>query len=266
MFAAYGNAVPSFGGMFSSDAALSLACSVPIPAELRDVFAKEIASGADQARSQIDTAVFLNAESDRKSAHETLDSFLEAFQGLQTIDLGLVVDPVPSGTARFVAACKVGNGRKLATAIDRLVKVPGAVGDGELRLDVAQHAGARIHALGLPSEVSRVFGKGPAHIALRNDAVYLSVGENSLDFAKQALDRTASPGARRPPLTLRIRPSRIIDLFAKKGDVEAIRVRQAFQGKGDSVVFEVQPIKNGVRGKMTFGEGFLNLIKSKAQR
>ena len=266
MFAAYGNAVPSFGGMFSNDAALSLACAVPIPAELRDVIAKGIASGVDQARGQIDGAVFLNTDSDRKSAHQTLDGFLKAFQGLDTIDLGLVIDPTPSGTARFAFACKVASGRELASAIDRLVKVPGAVGEGELRLDVARHGGARIHALGLPAEVSRVFGKGPAHIAIRNDAVYLSVGEKSLEFAQQALDKTANPGARRPPVSLRIRPSRVIDLFAKKGDVEALKMRQAFQGKGDSLVFEVLPVKNGLRGKMTFGEGFLNLLKSKALR
>ena len=266
MFAAYGNATPSFGGMFSNDAALSLACCVPIPTELRDVIAKQIAAGADQARGQIDTAVLLNTEKDRKSAHDTLDGFLKAFQGLDTIDLGLVIDPAASGTARFVAACRVASGREFAGALDRLVKVPGAVGEGELRLDVSRHAGARIHALGLPADVSRVFGKGPAHIAIRNDAVYLSVGEKSLEFAQQALDKTATPGARRPPVSLRIRPSRVIDLFAKKGDVDAIQVRQCFQGKGDSLVFEVLPVKNGLRGKMTFGEGFLNLLKSKALR
>jgi hypothetical protein len=262
LFSAYGTAVPSFGGMFSSDAALSLICCVPIPAELRDALAAEIASTADQARGQIDTNVLLDTETERKSAHETLDGFLRAFRGLDAIDAGLLIDAAPSGKARFVAACRVGSGSELARALDRFVKIPGAVGEGELKLDVAQHAGARIHALGLPPEVSKVFGKGSAHLALRKDSAFLSVGEDSLKQIQAVLQATTTSGARRLPVSLRARPSRIIDLFSKKGDVKSIQARQAFHGRGDSFAFEVLPIKNGLQGRITFGEGFLNLLKS----
>jgi hypothetical protein len=130
--------------------------------------------------------------------------------------------------------------------------------DAEFKFDVHGHAGARIHRVTPRQEYAGLPGGTPVHLAIRGDALFFSMGTGSLGAIQSALDRTAAARERRPPVSVRVRPSKLLGLFPPRPDlVEPFR--KAFSGSGDYATLEVIPARDGAKGRLTLGEGFLRL-------
>jgi hypothetical protein len=257
----FGSGSSSFGGLVSSDAAVSLILTGAIPPHVRESLEQELAHAVDEAGGEVEGSASLRPPAHKEGPDDALQSFLKAWSGLERLDVAGVLDTAPGGKFRLVIAAKAASGAELTKAIEGLARAPdGPFGKGALKLDVAQHAGARVHSIKLPPDIEKDLGKGPVHVAVRGDALLVATGTDSLDAVKAALDRTASPGSRKPPVSLHVRPSKLIDLLAPPGSPAAARARKAFEGRGDHASLEVVPVPYGARGKLTLGEGFLKLI------
>jgi hypothetical protein len=260
---AFGSGTSSFAALASTDAAVSLVCVTRVTDEIRQL-ASQFSVAEEAAHAEIDASRTFNSAAARETAHDGMASFAKAFRGLEQLDVALILDRNPAGKLHFVAAGKLGSGKEFANFIEKVVKSdPTTFGIRSVKLDAASHGGARIHALTLEPELEKVLGPGAAHLGLRGDSIYVAAGGDSLSALKTALDKTSSRPPRRPPLSVHVRPSKLLDLIAR--GAPALRVekaRQAFQGQGDFASLEMVPAPRGVKMRVTLGSAFLRLIWS----
>ncbi len=264
--AGYAKTTGAFAALGGPEAAMNFSFAAPVADELRDLMRDAFRAGFDQARAGIDSSEKLQTPEQKKVAKDLIDrvtKVIEATGDTGKIDAAVVMNTVSADKVQVVAAAKIAKGDELAKVIDDFVKQnPNDPGLKKLKRDVAKHGGARIHELAveLEGDAKQNLGDGPIHLAIRDDAVYFAIGGDSLAAVKAAIDNTGKPAANRPPISIRMRPSKLIAVFAKDEDEQTKLARESFKGDGDHISLELLPAERGARLRLEFGEGFLRFI------
>ena len=185
-----------------------------------------------------------------------LERLTRILAGLEHLDLALVLSSSPNGKPQALFAWKTGNAAELEKLVSELPAVlKGVEGIDEIKLDAARVGGARIHAVAVSGKLRESIGGGPVHIAVQNDQVFLATGGDTLAALKSALYLMSSPSVRLPPISWRVRPSKLVELFCGSSDPAMKPAKEAFSGKGDFASFEVVPIERGMKARLTLAAG-----------
>jgi hypothetical protein len=265
--ASYAKTTSAFAGIAGPESVASLVLAMPVSKQMRDVFRDAFRAGFDEARAEVDKSEKLKTDQQKKVARDVIDrvaKVVEATADTGRVDGSIVFNPVGEDKLQLVAAGTVVNGNEVAKVIDDAVKQnPNDPGLQKLSLDVAKHGGARIHAIEveLHDERKAQFGDGPAHLGIRDDALYFAVGGDSLAAVKAAIDKTGKADTKRAPVSARFQPSKLIGLTEQNDDDPRQKIaRDAFRGDGDYISFELLPAERGTRLRLEFGEGFIRFL------
>ncbi len=257
---ALASALPAFGGLFSSDAPLSACVCVAMPEELIEFLRGTLGQGYEVAQAEVDKSPVFSNVQDRANAHDSLSSMAQAFEGLKELNFAFSLTATPTGKPQVSLAVKVSSGKALSSAFQGWGKFPpNAFEPGEFKLNAAQHSGVPIHRITIPPMVGEPFGGTSIHMAVRGESAFFALGSESLASVRSSLERTGTPGPRRPPVSVRLVPSKLLGLLPGLSEQEQ-RIFKAFRGSGDHVTFEMIPLRDGTKGRLSVGEGFLRAI------
>jgi hypothetical protein len=157
--------------------------------------------------------------------------------------------PGKKGKYTLVGAGAVKDGKEIEKSLRDIVKSLPEDARERVKLDIASEGGAAIHSLDVfkdsrDEEGPHVFGRGPAYVAIRDDALFVALGEDGLSAIKAALKVPAGEGvpfhfsvsiARLGPLMEKDQPNApkvIEDVFGKTKDAD--RLHFAVEG-GESL-------------------------------
>jgi hypothetical protein len=261
--AGYGKTPSSFAALAGPDAALSLTLASPVAPSVRDIFRDVVKTRMDEARANIQESPKLKNAAQKQAATDLIDrlgKLLEASAGAAKMDAAIVMNSEPGDKAQLVAAATVREGDKFLKGLEEAAKQAGA--DSRLTIDVAKAGATRIHAVKTEAdaELTGRFGDAPAHLAIRDDTVFFAIGGDSLAAIKNAIDNAGKPADGRPPVSLRVRPSKLVAMFPGDDSAHADLARKAFAGAGDHLAMELVAVERGSRLRLEFGEGFLRLM------
>jgi hypothetical protein len=261
----YGATTSRFAALAGPKASANVLVAAPLSDSAREVLGEALNNAAAEGHKNIDNSDAYKSDQ-KKALHPLLDHIISVIRATGesgSIDTALVVEPVSDKKVRVVAAARVEHGEELEKAIEEFVHGAGSQpGSDVIKLDVVKHAGAHIHEVHvqLADEATARLGDGTAHLAIRNDSVFFAIGGDSLAAVQEALDKAGKPGPKRPPISVRLQPSRVIGLLGTANDPNTALAREAFAGKGDRMAFEVEPIEQGARARIELGEGFLRFF------
>lgn len=257
---AYGKTVPAFAAVASDSAPFRFVASYPTTALLAqlDVLFDGMRS---TAISTIESDPKLTDEGDKKAAKDVANRLFSIAQA--TVKSGslhsvIVLEEGDNETTRLIAGTKVAKGDDAGKLWDDILKLSKESPDlAKVKTDVAKHAGARIHsiAMDLNNKNSERFGEDPAHLAIRADSLWLSMGGGNLEALKNALDLSGKKGGKsEPPISLRVKPATLVTIM-ENDDKELIKRAEAIAGEdGDLLNFEIEPTDDtGVKVHLEFG-------------
>lgn len=258
--AVYGKTTPAFGAVETEDAALRLVISHPVP--LQADKAKQLIDAMRKSTdAEIDKDEDLDEAAEKTAAKDVAKRLFNIMQA--TVDSGtihsvLVIDEGDDETVRFVGGLKLAKADDAGKLIDDIVKLSKASPEtATLKLDVAKHAGARIHAVTPAADDKRTekFGDGPMHLAIRADSIWIAMGGGNLESLKTALDQSAKkPSKTEAPVTLHVNPASLVTLL--EDDNKALIERaEALAGESADVLnVEIAPTEgNGIKLHIVFG-------------
>src|SRR5262249_5476130 len=262
-----GHGKSQFGALFTENAGLRGELTVALPESLRKAFAAVIDENVAQA---------LEKEKDpaKRKAGADFIKGLEPSLKAGEFD-GCVVLQGAGGTGEFHTAgvgVKLKDGAALEKATRDLVKVLPPDVQGLIHLDAETVGGVKVHRLDAQKQydekAKKLYGDNPAYVAIRDDALFFTLGENALGALKEAL---ASKPATAPLLELDLSFSRLASAIATdrkddKGVVEQA-AKEAFdkEKEGDTVRFRVEggkTLKVRVQGKAPVIKFFDELQKA----
>jgi hypothetical protein len=157
------------------------------------------------------------------------------------LDLALAVGgPGKGGKFTLLGAIGVEKGLAIEKSIkDILEKVPEAA--GAVKTDVFQVGKINVHRLensNPDANARELFGEDPFHLAIREDAVVLSYGEEGEPLIRQA---AAGRPTAAQPLRAELSVARLARFIAREEKQAPAVAKKAFQGKGDDrIVLEVR--------------------------
>jgi hypothetical protein len=243
-----------FGALFTENAGLRGELTLALPESLRKAFSAVIDENIAQA---------LEKEKDpaKRKAGADFIKGLEPSLKAGEFDGCVVLQP-PSGAGKFhttIVGVKLKDGAALEKAVRNLVPVLPPDVQALVHLDAETVGGVKVHRLDAQKQydekTKKVYGDNPAYLALRDDALFLSVGENALGALKEAL---ASKPATAPLLELELSLARLAGAIAinrndDKGLVErAAKEAFAREKDGDTLRFRLEggkALKLRVQGK-----------------
>lgn len=158
-----------------------------------------------------------------------------------TLDVGLDMrGPGKKGKYTLVAGLQIEKGTDVEKAVKELLDKLPAGAKEPITVDVAKEAGVNIHRVkqkDLDAQAKELFGDGPLYFAVRDDAVFVAMGEDALDAIKEAVRSTPGPGQ---PLRVALSAARLAPLMAKEQKAAPEAAKQAFKEPGsDQVRFAV---------------------------
>ncbi len=153
------------------------------------------------------------------------------------LDLGLNMSgPGKKGKYTLVAGAQIEKGQDIEKALkDLLDKLP-AEAKEPITVDVAKEAGVSIHSVKqkhVDEQAKQLFGEGPLYFAVRDDALFFSMGEDALDAIKDAARSRPEAGQ---PLRVTLSASRLAPLMAKEQKAAPEAAKQAFKEPGSDQV------------------------------
>jgi hypothetical protein len=180
-----GTAKSVAAGIIGSSAAIDGLLHLSLPENIRKALGPLVDEGFKKALDQQDAG-----------ARELLTPLADALKATAkhgALDFGVSVrGPAKNGKFTFVAGARVQHGDAIEKAIKDVVnKLPEEV-KKPIKLDVAEADGVQIHRITpdpdhVKSEVKAMFGEGPVYVAIRKDALIVTLGENALDAIKEAI-------------------------------------------------------------------------------
>ncbi len=263
LVAGYGKTPSAFAALAGPDSALSLTLASPVAPSVRDIFRDVVKTRIDESRASIQNSPKLTTAAQKKAAADLIDrlgKLLEASAEAAKMDAAIVMNGEPGGKAQLVAAATVRDGDQFLNGLEDAAKQAGDA--SRLTIDVAKAGATRIHAVKIEAdaELTKRFGDAPAHLAIRDDTVFFAVGGDSLAAIKSAIDNVGKPADNRPPVSLRVRPSKLVAMFPSDDPAQADLARKAFDGAGDHMAMDLVADERGSRLRLEFGEGFLRLM------
>jgi hypothetical protein len=256
-----------FGALFTENAALRGELTLALPESLRKAFAAVIDENIAQA---------LEKEKDPAKRKVGADFIKGLEPSLKAGEFdGCVVLQPPSGPGKYhttVVAVKLKDGAALEKAARDLVQVLPPDAQGLIHLDAEKVGGVAVHRLDgqkqYDEKTRKLYGDNPAYLAIREDALFFSLGENALSALKEAL---ASKPATAPLVELelslaRLAPAIAIERKDEKGVVErAAKEAFAKDKDSDTLRFRVEggkALKLRVQGKAPVIKFFDELQKA----
>jgi hypothetical protein len=270
LLTAYGKTQPAFAAIGSETAPLRMIFSHPTPANTEQLDA--VFAGAKTAiNDQIDKDDRFNDDNDRAAAKGLIGRLLDIFQSTAksgSLHSGLVLEAGNAGKVRVIAGAKVANGDEASKLLDDVIKLSKENPDiAKVKVDAAKHAGARIHAItpDQDEDTLKYFGTEPAHLAIRSDSLWVSIGGDNLNALKKSLDAKPSPRVTTSPISLQIKPAALV-LLVEKDDEDLIGRAKEIAGKpGDKFNVDVAPVPNGAKLRMEFGIDLLQLAEQEGE-
>jgi hypothetical protein len=261
----FGRASSSFSALSNQDAPLSLACAAPIAPNLRDQWVRAVKTVRNAEERQLEGGTLLQMTSKEPAGTDPFERLTRILAGMESLDLALVLSSGPAGKPQVLFAWKTGSAGELEKLVEELsVVARRPEGIEEIKLDVAKVGAARIHAVSVSGKLREAIGGGPVHIAVQGDQLFVATGGDTLSALKSALYLTSTPGVRLPPISWKVRPSKLVELFGGSSDPASKAAKDAFSGKGDFASFEVIPVDRGMKARLALGEGFLRFFVSRA--
>lgn len=262
---AYGKTVPAFAAVASNEAPLRLVLSYPTTGML-EVLDELFSTMRDAAEAEIKKDEKLKGDADRQAARDVAKRLFDIAQATMksgSLHSGVVVEEGDEDTVRIVAGTKIAQGDDAGKLLDDILKLSKENEDFvKVKVDVAKHAGARIHAIteDLDEDDVKYFGKGPGHLAVRADSLWFSLGGGNLEALKKALDLSGKPSAKPvAPISLRVKPATLVTLF-ESDDEGLIERAETIAGKpGDVLNVEIIPTPDGAKLRIEFGVELLKL-------
>jgi hypothetical protein len=263
LVAGYGKSPSAFAALAGPDSALSLTVASPVAPSVRDIFRDVVKTRIEESRASIQKSPKLTTAAQKQAATDLIDrlgKLLEASAESAKMDAAVVMNGEQGGKAQLVAAATVREGDQFLKGLEDAAKQAGD--NSRLTIDVAKVGSTRIHAVKIEAdaELTNRFGDSPAHLVIRNDTVYFAVGGDSLAAIKSAIDTAGKPADNRPPISLRVRPSKLVAMFPNDDPAQAAVARKAFDGAGDHVAMDIVADERGSRVRLEFGEGFLRFM------
>ncbi len=251
---------PAFSGLLSNEAAVSISLSVPMPEEFLNLLRETLGQGYQLAQAEVDKSPVFSSVDARANAHDSLGALALAFEGLKELNFAFLLSTSTTGKPQVATAMKVASGKELSRAFQGWARFPPAAFEpGEFKLNVAQHSGVPIHRLTVPPTVGEPFGGTSIHMTVRGNSAFFALGSDSLAIVRTSLEKTATAATRRPPVSLRLIPSKLLGIFPGQSSREE-KLLKAFRGSGDYITYEMLPAKDGTKGRLTLGEGVLRAI------
>lgn len=264
-FTSYGKLTPAFANLLTDSTPLSLILSIPTTG-LTDID-DMVAIMREGAMAEIEKDPKLTDEGDKKAAKDVVNRLMAIFQATVksgSIHSGLVLEKGDEETIRILGGTKLAKGEDAGKLWDDIIKLAKESPDlAKVKTDAAKHAGARIHSITPDAEEKQkeMFGEGPAHLAIRSDSLWFSIGGGNLDALKGALDQFGKKAEKAPaPISLKIKPATLVTLM-EENDEALIERATAIAGEdGDVFVFEIAPAEaSGIKLHVGFGLDLFNL-------
>jgi hypothetical protein len=216
----------------SRDSAANIVLAAQLPAAVRKALGPVVDEGL---KKSLDEQPDENARALTKVVFDAIAPTLKA----GVFDLGINLrGPGKGGKYAMVFGGRVKDGSSIEKALRAvLAKAPAEIAD-LVKTDVDRVAGTSIHQVTPPKDkvdanFKELFGEGPIYLAIRKDAVMLSVGDKGLPALKAALATEPKVGN---PFQAEVSLSRVARLLGKKEKAIPPAAAKAFKGKGDDVV------------------------------
>jgi hypothetical protein len=233
-------------GIIGKDSTMSAIIYAALPEDLRKGLAPVL-----------DEAIQKGLEEEKDKAKRALaEKFARAIEPtLKAAELDAALDirgPSAQNLYTVVAGLKVKDGAALEKTLRELFKELPAEQKAIIKLDAEQVGSVKIHRLDVQTfyddEAKKSFGNNPAYLAIRENAVFVGVGENGLAAVKGAL---AAPPRLATPLKLEVSMARLARALAVQ-EKDAPKFAEEAFGKGggnDKVQFVLE---GGPQLKLSF--------------
>jgi len=212
--------------LIGTDSAASALLHLALPASLRRALEPVLDEGYRSVLERIDNPTL-------KDVAETLLKGFDPTLKLAEADAALDLrGPGKNGKYTAVLGMKVKDGARLETALKNAVKEIPEQFRQALTLDAAKAGGINIHKIAPERPdpgFQATFGDGPVYFAVRDNALLVSAGEESLPALKEAL-------AARPKeskiLGIDLSLERLVPLLARENKSVPAAAKKAFKDKG----------------------------------
>ncbi len=266
--AAYGKTQPAFAGIGSDAAPLRMVVSYPTTGFTNQIDAifKFMREAADK---QFEDDARFASDADRDTAKGIAGRLFDIMQATAksgSAHSGAVLESAGGGKIRIIGGTRVAKGDDAGKLFDDVIKLSKDKPEiAKIKVDVAKHAGARIHAVtpDQDADTEKYFGNEPFHLAIRSDSVWFSAGGDNLSSLKKALDQTAKPATRTTvsPISLQVKPAALV-LLMEKDDEGLIKRAKTIAGKpGDKFNLDIAPIPNGAKLRIEVSIDLLHLAE-----
>lgn len=265
---AYGKLAPAFGTIGSDAAPFRLVVSYPttgITEQLNQMFAV-MRKSADE---QIDKDENLDGDDDKAAAKGIAKRLFDIAQNTAksgAMHSGLVLEDGGEGKVRIVGGTKLVQGDDASKLFDDVIKLSKDNPElAKIKVDAAKHAGARIHEITVEQdeENEKHFGDEPAHVAIRNDSLWVSLGGGNLAALKKTLDAWTKPAAApagASPISLKVKPAALVTLLQQEDEDLVERAKEVIGKPGDKLNVDLAPVPSGAKLRIEFGIDLLQLI------
>jgi hypothetical protein len=216
-------------GLVGKDSVMGGILSLALPEPIRKATAPAIDEAIAKALDGQDANV--------KDLLEPLVDTLKPTAKAGKFDLGVEMrGPAKKGKYSLVACLQVEKGEAIEKAFkDLLDKLPADVKE-PITTDVAKVGSVNIHRIkqkDVDKQAREMFGDGPLYLAVRGDALFLSMGEEALEAIKEAVGTKPKTGQ---PVRLTLSVARLVPFMVKEQKEAPAAARKAFKEKdSDSV-------------------------------
>ena len=172
---------------------------------------------------------------------------------------------------RFVAGCFVADGNEAAAIVKEISeRLKDETDSPEFKFDLSEYKGVTMHLVEAEvpedqDEMRRAFGeKLQVHIGTGAKAVYVAVGDQSVDLLKELIDSADNDTLQARPIgQIRVSPLPLLQYIQsiESNDVVSAMI-DALSRAGDTgeLMITSDTVDNGARSQITIGEGIIQSI------
>lgn len=224
-FAELGKSQSVVAGIVRPDSAMHFLLHVILPEDLRKVLDSAVDEGVRKAIKDQPNA------GDKASAGEVFKALVPT---VKSGDFDVGVDlrgPSAAGQYTLVAGLKVQKGAAIEkVARDLVGKIPEAE-RAKIKLDTDKVGSVAIHSFletkNFDPEFKKLFGENPIFLAMREDAIFLALGEKGLEALKDAL---AQKSVASPIALAELSMARLVPLLTREHPAASEAAKEAFAG------------------------------------
>jgi hypothetical protein len=260
--AAFGSGPSLAASLSSKDSAIFLGANVSMPESLKKEFGDLLDEGiAKVLKDQPDKDQRELVEQAYKALSPTLKAgVLDGGFGLR--------GPSPKGVYTVVIGARVQDGAALDKLLRQIVAKAPPAEQAKIKLDFDKVRGVGIHRItpdGLDADTKKLLGDGPFYLAVREDALFLTAGEDALPAIKDLITVSPQTG---PALKFDMSFARSAQLMVKENKAAPDVAKKVFakDPTGDRLTLTLEggkELKLRLVGKATLIAFFLELEEAK---